>query len=207
MSEPSGNILPSVRSAPAPTRQPRPIFAPLRTIAPMPTSEPSPIAQPCRMALCPIVQSSPMKSGKPISVCRVQPSWIFVRAPIDIVSLSPRSVAPNQTPQSSPKTTSPMTQAFGRDQIAILGRQSRPAVVKCVNRHDGGSGEGRWILARMGWIASPGTGAVSGARTRRASRAAGRRSPASCNCGRKSGHARHWSVPGQHKSRGRSTKN
>jgi hypothetical protein len=35
------------------------------------------------------------------------------RAPIDIVSLSPRSVAPNQIPQSSPNTTSPTTEALG----------------------------------------------------------------------------------------------
>jgi hypothetical protein len=42
--EPSGNSLPSVIRAPAPTKQCLPIFAPLSTIAPIPIKVPSPIS-------------------------------------------------------------------------------------------------------------------------------------------------------------------
>jgi hypothetical protein len=50
MRELSGNSLPSVISAPAPTRQFLPIFAPFRMMDWMPINEPSPIEQPWIMA-------------------------------------------------------------------------------------------------------------------------------------------------------------
>ena len=48
-----------------------------------------------------------------MSVCRIEPSWILLRAPIVMRSLSPRATTPNQTPQSSPMTTSPIIAALG----------------------------------------------------------------------------------------------
>ena len=66
---------------------------------------PRPIVQPCSMAMWPMVQSSPMVSGKPGSVWSTQPSCTFERAPITIGSLSPRSTLPNQTLASSRRTS------------------------------------------------------------------------------------------------------
>src|SRR5215208_4168254 len=46
----------------------------------------------------------------------MQPSWTLVLAPIRMGSVSPRSTAPYQTLDSSPRWTSPMTQAPGATQ-------------------------------------------------------------------------------------------
>src|SRR6202045_1391141 len=46
----SGNSLPSVTKALAPTKQLRPILAPFKSVAPIPTRLFSPIVQPCRIA-------------------------------------------------------------------------------------------------------------------------------------------------------------
>ena len=51
ISECSGNVLPSVITAPAPTMLLRPILAPFITIEPMPTRAPSSSVQPCRITL------------------------------------------------------------------------------------------------------------------------------------------------------------
>ncbi len=55
ISERSANILRSVISAPAPTKQYLPTTAWLRIVAPMPISEKSPTVQPCTVAPWPIV--------------------------------------------------------------------------------------------------------------------------------------------------------
>ena len=57
--------LPSVTSAPAPTRQLRPITARLSTIAWMPISEPSPTVQPCSIAWWPMVTSVAQRQRAP----------------------------------------------------------------------------------------------------------------------------------------------
>ena len=111
ISEPSGNSLPSVTSAPAPTSEFFPIVAPLSRIAPMPIRLLSPTLAPCRMTLWPITQSRPITIGKPGSVCSVALSWICERSPSSIHSLSPRSTEPNQTLASVLSRTRPITVA------------------------------------------------------------------------------------------------
>ncbi len=113
ISELSGNSLPSVISAPAPTRLLAPIFAPFSTVAPMPIRLFGPMVQPCSIALWPMVQSAPMVMGYPGSVCSTHSSWMFTRAPTSISSLSPRMTVPNQTLASSPSRTLPITVASG----------------------------------------------------------------------------------------------
>ena len=61
------------------------------------------------MALCPTVTPLPTVSGKPGSVWSVQLSWMLVRSPISIHSLSPRSTAPNQRLAPALILTLPMT--------------------------------------------------------------------------------------------------
>ena len=112
----SGNTLPSVTSAPAPTRQFAPILAPFSTIAPMPIRLPSPIVQPCSTTLWPMTQSRPMVSGKPGSVCSVALSWICERVPISINSLSPRSTEPYQMLTLVWSLTLPITDAVSATQ-------------------------------------------------------------------------------------------
>src|SRR5216684_1076761 len=107
----SGNVLPSVTTAPAPTIPFVPIRAPLRRIAPMPIRLPSPTAQPCSTTLCPITQPRPIVSGKPGSVCNVALSWIWERSPTSIHSLSPRNTAPHHTLASDLRRTRPITTA------------------------------------------------------------------------------------------------
>src|SRR6266853_1531093 len=107
----SGNVLPSVTTAPAPTIEFVPIRAPLRRIAPMPIRLPSPTVQPCSTTLCPITQPRPIVSGKPGSVCNVALSWIWERSPTSIHSLSPRNTAPHHTLASDLRRTRPITTA------------------------------------------------------------------------------------------------
>src|SRR5262245_1297138 len=120
ISELSGNSLPSVMSAPAPTRQFFPIFAPLSTTAPMPIRLSDPMMQPCSMTLWPMTQLSPITIGKPGSVWSVELSWICERSPSSIHSLSPRSTAPNQTLVSDLSRTRPIT-------LALSAIQQRPS--------------------------------------------------------------------------------
>ena len=54
-----------------------------------------------------------MVMGRPVSVWSTEPSWMLVRAPMVITSVSPRITALNQTLASSPRTTEPMRVAFG----------------------------------------------------------------------------------------------
>jgi hypothetical protein len=61
--------------------------------------------------LWPITQFAPIASGKPGSVCSVELSWIWLRSPSSIHSLSPRSTAPNHTLVSASSRTRPMTEA------------------------------------------------------------------------------------------------
>src|SRR5215471_12997512 len=107
----SGNVLPSVTTAPAPTIEFIPIRAPLRRIAPMPIRLPSPTEQPCSTTLWPITQPRPIVSGNPGSVCNVALSWIWERSPTSIHSLSPRSTAPHHTLASDLRRTRPITTA------------------------------------------------------------------------------------------------
>ena len=126
ISERSGKTLPSVTSALAPTRQPRPMTAPLRMVAPMPTRQPSPTVQPCRIALCPIVQSAPIESGEPSSECSTAPSWMLVRAPMRIISLSPRITALNQTLHILAEADAADHLRAGRDQcLSPAGKAGR----------------------------------------------------------------------------------
>ncbi len=62
---PNSNLLPSVISAPAPTRQSRSSTAPLSSFAPMPIRQSSAIVQPWRIAWWPTVTRAPIISGKP----------------------------------------------------------------------------------------------------------------------------------------------
>ena len=62
---PGGKVLPSVTSAPAPTRHSVSITAPLRIFAPIPIRQSSAIVQPWRIAWCPTVTRAPIVSGKP----------------------------------------------------------------------------------------------------------------------------------------------
>ena len=71
------------------------------------------MTQPCNVTRWPMVQSSPISSGNPRSVCITQPSCTFERAPIVIHSLSPRSTEPNHTLASSSRRTRPMIVASG----------------------------------------------------------------------------------------------
>ena len=87
------------------------MVAPLSSTAWMPISEPSPTVQPCSIAWWPTVTSSPSFIGRPGSVCSTAPSWMLVRAPITIGSLSARSTAPGQTLQPGPSVTWPITVA------------------------------------------------------------------------------------------------
>src|ERR1043165_5768115 len=112
ISELSGNSLPSVTSAPAPTRERLPIFAPSSTTAPMPIRLPSAMVQPCSTTLCPMVQSGPITMGNPMSVCSVQLSWMLERSPSSIHSLSPRSTEPHQMLVSCLSRTRPITTAL-----------------------------------------------------------------------------------------------
>jgi len=114
----SGNVLPSVTRALAPTRQLAPIRAPLSTVAPMPMSESGPTLQPCTIAWCPTVQPAPRLIGKPGSACSSDPSWMLAPSPISIQSLSPRSTQPNQMPTSTPSLMRPITDASGATQYS-----------------------------------------------------------------------------------------
>ena len=63
ISDPSGKVLFSVTSAPAPTKQFLVICAPFNTIAPIPIKTLSSIVQPCIIALCPIDTFLPILTG------------------------------------------------------------------------------------------------------------------------------------------------
>ncbi len=62
-----------------------------------------------------------------LATCRTLPSWMLVRAPIEIAFTSPRMTAPGQTEASSPIVTRPITVAAGSIQAPrpIRGVHSR----------------------------------------------------------------------------------
>jgi hypothetical protein len=127
-------------------------------------------------------------------------TFLDIRAGADryrFVVAAQRRAEPN--PAILPQNDVADDAGVGRDPIAILGRQPRPAVVKCVNRHDGGSGEERWFLAHAAPIAY-----WRGIASQNADRSTLSRI---LQLRRKSGHKRQWSVPGEHESRGRIAKN
>ena len=70
--------------------------------------------------------SSPTTQGEPGSVCSTAPSWMLVRAPIVMGSLSPRSTAANHTLDCSPTATRPITAALSATKAegATLGASS-----------------------------------------------------------------------------------
>ena len=72
---------------------------------------------------------------QPMSVCSTEPSWILVRAPMSIHSLSPRKVAPNQTLASSPSRTRPMRLASGATKKRPFWRQFRRDAVERIKTH------------------------------------------------------------------------
>ena len=135
ISELSGNSLPSVTRAPAPTSEFLPILAPLSTIAPMPIRLPSPMVQPCSSARWPIVQPRPMVNGKPGSVCMIVCSWTLLSSPISIRSLSPRMTTPNHTETLRPIPTFPMIVASGAIQLLARSAKCRRLPVNRINRH------------------------------------------------------------------------
>src|SRR5467141_1202189 len=99
-------------SAPAPIRQPLPMTAWFMMIAPMPTSDPSPMVQPCSIAWWPTETFFPRVSGTPGSTCRTAASWMLVRSPMVMMSLSPRTTALNQMLVWLCMTTVPITVAL-----------------------------------------------------------------------------------------------
>jgi hypothetical protein len=64
------------------------------------------------------IGTAPMVSGKPMSVCRTAFSCTLDPAPTRISSLSPRSVAPNQTEAPASSTTRPIRLASGATQVS-----------------------------------------------------------------------------------------
>src|SRR5271163_4558217 len=75
-------------------------------------------------------------------------TFLDIRAGADryrFVVAAQRRAEPN--PAILPQNDVADDASVGRDPIAILGRQSRPAVVKCVNRHDDGSGRGKSVFS------------------------------------------------------------
>src|SRR5438093_8053327 len=112
--ERGGTIVPSRTTHPAATSDSSPIWQSSSTIAPIPIRQRSWIVAPWRIARWPAVTSLPIVSTeRPPVVWRMQPSWMFVRAPTRIGPTSPRSTDPYHTDASSPKTTSPTTTAVG----------------------------------------------------------------------------------------------
>src|SRR5467141_1141525 len=111
-STPSGYVFPSGMRAPAAMRQLLPMTAWFMMIAPMPTSVPSPMVQPCSIAWWPTETFFPSVSGTPGSTCRTAASWMLVRLPRVMMSLSPRTTALNQTLVWLCMTTAPITVAF-----------------------------------------------------------------------------------------------
>jgi hypothetical protein len=81
----------------------------------MPISAPRRISQLSKTAPWPTVTPSPTSVGPRALTCRTQLSWMLVRSPIRIpwCGSSARSTAPNQTLDSAPITTSPMSTAVG----------------------------------------------------------------------------------------------
>src|SRR5712692_7606493 len=98
--------------APAPIRQPLPMTAWLRMIAPMPTRDPSPMVQPWSMARWPTETFLPRVRGMPGSACRTAASWMLVRSPMVMMSLSPRTTDLNQTLAWLCRITVPTTVAL-----------------------------------------------------------------------------------------------
>ena len=85
---------PGVSSAPAASMPPSSITAPSSTVAPMATKARSFSVQACTMAAWPTVTSSPMMVGwLPALTWMMVPSWMFVRAPMRMKLVSPRSDA------------------------------------------------------------------------------------------------------------------
>src|SRR6266404_6231256 len=76
---------------------------------------------------------APATSGSPGSVCNTAPSCTLLLAPMLMVSLSPRRVAPNHTLLPSARTTSPMIEALGATYAlaAIVGETS-PNLYKAI---------------------------------------------------------------------------
>jgi hypothetical protein len=84
-----------------------------RTVAPMPMVTPSLTVVPWTTAACPMVTSSPTTHGVPRSTWSTAPSWTFERLPMRMGATSPRITALNQTLDSDPISTSPITTAPG----------------------------------------------------------------------------------------------
>ena len=61
----------------------------------------------------PITQSSPTLVGWGSVVCTTVPSWIDVRAPIEIGASSARITAPAHTDDPAPSVSCPMSTASG----------------------------------------------------------------------------------------------
>src|SRR5437773_910182 len=112
--ERGGTIVPSSTTHPAATSDSSPISQSSSTIAPIPMRQRSRIVAPWRIARWPAVTSLPTVSPeRPPVTWRMQPSWMFVRAPTRIGPTSPRRTDPYHTDDSSPKMTSPTTTAVG----------------------------------------------------------------------------------------------
>ena len=135
ISELSGNSLPSVTSALAPTIEFRPIFAPLRTVAPMPTSELSPIVQPWTMAAWPMVQPAPMVSGKPHVAVQdavvLDVGVVADRHPL--VVAADDGAEPDANVAAEPDAADDMR--AGRDEVRALFGQFGPVALERVDRH------------------------------------------------------------------------
>src|SRR5688500_17376734 len=101
------------------------------------------------MARCPAVTSSPISSApRPRVRCRIQPSWMFVRAPMRIGPTSPRTTHPYQMLVSSPRTTSPTTTAVGatKADAGTTGERPGSAAIKAAS----GAGRRRGSLEILG---------------------------------------------------------
>src|ERR1700691_270849 len=92
-------------------------------------------------------------SGNPGSVCMTVPSCTLLLAPMLMVSLSPRKVAPNHTLLCSARTTLPMIEALGATYAlgAKFGEIS-PNLYKAIlppllSRPAGTSPERQWNIA------------------------------------------------------------
>ena len=105
----------------------------------MPISELSPTVQPCSITWWPTVTSAPRVSGEPMSVCSTLPSWMLLRSPMVIHSLSPRSTAPYQT--LAPAASVDAADDGGGLGHPGVGRHAGGIVADSVQGHAGSPGE------------------------------------------------------------------
>ena len=70
----------------------------------------------------------------PGSLCRIHPSWMLIRSPITIGSLSPRTTDPNQILDPEPTTTFPMIVCTRRNPARRV--DVRKKLIKLVGGHD-----------------------------------------------------------------------